>query len=89
MQLSSFEYIGYLAGFLTTIAFIPQVIKAWFSKSTNDISLLMFIIFATGVSCWLIYGLLTNNYPIIISNLITLGLSLLVLIAKFKYNKNV
>ena len=89
MQLSSFEYIGYLAGFLTTIAFIPQVIKAWVSKSTNDISLSMFIIFAAGVSCWLIYGLLTNNYPIIISNLITLGLSFLVLIAKFKYNKNV
>ena len=89
MELSSFEYIGYLAGFLTTIAFIPQVFKAWISKSTNDISLSMFVIFTIGVSCWLIYGILTKNHPIIIANSITLILSFLILVAKFKYKKNV
>ena len=76
------KYLGFIAGFLTTIAFLPQVLKVWSSKSTRDISLSMFIIFTTGVTLWLIYGIIIDDTALIFANAITLMLSILILIAK-------
>ncbi|MEM8894413.1 MAG: SemiSWEET transporter [Bacteroidota bacterium] len=73
--MKSVEYLGLLAGLLTTISFLPQVIKTWKSKSASDLSLEMFLIFCSGVVLWLIYGLVTLNVPIIVSNIFTLLLS--------------
>lgn len=77
--------IGLVAGFLTTISFLPQVIKTWRSKSAKDISLLMFLSFCLGVLLWIIYGLLLGELPIIIANVITLILAGTILFFKFKY----
>ena len=78
------KYIGFFAAFCTTIAFLPQAIKVFKSKSTKDISLYMFIIFTIGVFSWLIYGLIINDYPVILANAITLILSLFILLCKIK-----
>ena len=80
------SYVGFYAGFCTTIAFIPQAIKAWKSKSTKDISLLMFLIFTTGVIFWLIYGVLLSELPLVIANAVTLVFAISILIAKIKYD---
>ena len=80
------NYVGIFSGVCTTISFIPQVIKTWKSKSTKDISLLMFVVFTTGIVGWLIYGILSDNLPIIIANIITFFLALLILIAKIKFD---
>ena len=85
MQEFLMKNLGYIAGFFTTIAFLPQVIKVWRTKSTKDISIWMFLIFTTGVLLWLIYGLLIINYSLIISNTITLILSISILIAKILF----
>ncbi len=77
--------IGFLAGALTTISFVPQVIKVWKSKSTKDISLGMFLLFTIGVSLWLAYGLWINDPPIIVANLVTVVLAILILIAKLRF----
>ena len=79
-------YIGFFAGFCTTIAFLPQAIKTWKTKSTKDISLLMFLIFITGVFFWLVYGILIHEMPLIVANAITLILALSILVAKIKYD---
>lgn len=79
------EIIGYLAGSLTTIAFLPQVVKASRTKSTHDISLLMFSLFSMGVFLWFIYGLFLNSLPVIIANAVVLVFALLILIMKLKY----
>ena len=79
-------YIGFFSGFCTTIAFVPQAYKAWKTKRTKDISLMMFLIFTTGVVSWLVYGVLTNNLPIILANIVTLFLAFLILVAKIKFN---
>ena len=76
------EFIGFLAAFCTTIAFIPQALKVWKTRSTKDISLMMFVIFSFGVLSWLVYGLLIFNLPIIVANMITLTLSIYILINK-------
>lgn len=77
--------IGLMAGFLTTISFLPQVIKTWRSQSAKDISLAMFASFCLGVLLWLIYGILQKDTPIIISNGITLILAGTILFFKLTY----
>ena len=78
--------IGLCAATLTTISFLPQVIKTWKSKSAKDISLGMFLCFALGVTLWLIYGISIRDLPIIFANSITLILVSIILVFKFKYS---
>lgn len=77
--------LGIVAGTLTTIAFVPQVVRIWRTRSTHDISLSMFCIFSLGVVCWLCYGIALGSWPIILANLVTLVLSLTVLYFKLVY----
>ncbi len=79
------SFIGFIAGLLTTVSFLPQAIKTWKSKSTRDISLVMFSAMCAGVTLWLIYGILLNALPIILSNSFTLILALVILGLKIRY----
>ena len=84
--MDSVTLIGYFAGFLTTIAFVPQVLKTWKSKSASDLSLGMFLVFSLGVLCWLIYGIFLAEFPIVFWNTVTLILALALLIMKLKFD---
>jgi len=81
------EFIGSIAGLLTTIAFLPQVIKTYKSRSAKDLSLGMFLLFTFGVLAWLIYGIGINKLPIIAANSVTLVLAGMILAAKFKFKE--
>lgn len=77
--------LGFAAGTLTTLSFVPQVHKAWRSKRCDDLSLSMLLAFGAGVLLWLIYGLVLRKSPIIVANAVTLVLILVLLILKFRY----
>ena len=79
------ELFGFLAGTLTTLSFVPQVIKAWRSKRCDDLSWGMLITFSAGVVLWLIYGLRLWAPPIIIANAITLSLLIAIAVLKINY----
>jgi MtN3 and saliva related transmembrane protein len=79
------DLIGWLATTFTTIAFVPQVWRAWKTRSARDLSLPMYLIFTTGVALWLTYGLLIYSWPIIIGNIVTLILAGCVLAMKLKF----
>jgi MtN3 and saliva related transmembrane protein len=83
--MESANTLGLIAGALTTVAFIPQVIKIWKTKHATDISLGMFAIFSCGVLLWLFYGIEIDAIPVIVANAITLGLSLTILVFKLRY----
>ncbi len=76
------DYIGSFAATCTTIAFIPQAIKSYCTRDLSGISLPMYAIFTSGVAFWLVYGLLKQDWPIIIANAITVALSAMILILK-------
>ena len=78
--------VGYLAGTLTTISFIPQVIKAWKMRETRDISLAMLVLFGIGILLWTLYGIWTGSLPIIAANVITFFLILVLLFLKVHYS---
>ena len=69
------QLLGLTAGTLTTIAFLPQVIKTWKSKSARDLSIVMFSVFCLGTLLWLIYGIIIQQLPIILANSVTLALA--------------
>ena len=79
------DIIGSVAAFLTTIAFVPQVIKIWRSRSAADISLPMYVVFTLGVTLWLAYGVLLGALPIIIANCVTMLLSVSVVAMKLRW----
>ena len=83
-MIDSTNFFGFLGGFLTTIAFVPQVIKSWRAKSVKVLSLIWLIIFNSGVTFWLIYGLLKSDIAIILANFVTLILSSSLLLMKLK-----
>lgn len=83
--MSTNDTLGLIAGALTSISFLPQVIKTWRSGSARDLSLSMFGIFSLGVTLWLIYGLKVNSIPIIAANALTLALCLVILYFKVKF----
>jgi MtN3 and saliva related transmembrane protein len=67
------------------LAFAPQFVKVWRTRSTEDISLGMFLVLVLGVALWLLYGLLSGDGPLIASNAITLVLAGAILFMKLKY----
>ena len=77
--------IGLIAAFCTTLAFLPQVIKIWKTKSAGDLSLVTFTVFTFGVALWLVYGVLTDDLPVILANIVTLMLQGALLTQMIRY----
>jgi MtN3 and saliva related transmembrane protein len=77
--------IGFMAAALTVIAFFPQLVKVWKTKSTRDISLGMFSIFCCGVLLWFVYGILVHDPPIIIANFLIVVQAFIILMFKIRY----
>lgn len=85
--MSAVALLGYGAGFLSTVALVPQVIKTWKTKSADDLSLVMLLLWWSGIICWIVYGVIMNAEPLIVWNTITLFLAWAILVMKLKYNK--
>jgi len=79
------DILGYSAGAITSLTFLPQVIKTWKVKSAKDISLLMFLIAAINEVMWIIYGALLDNWVIILTNIIVLSMALTMIYFKLRF----
>jgi MtN3 and saliva related transmembrane protein len=83
--MNTVSVLGLVAGAFTTIAFLPQVLKTWRSRSAKDLSLGMFTIFTLGVAMWLAYGFMINDLPVILANVVTLILASTLLFFKLRW----
>lgn len=77
--------IGFLAGALTTLSFLPQIVKVLKTRDTRSLSLSMYGLFTLGVFLWLVYGWISHSPPVIFYNAITLLLSSALLAAKIRW----
>lgn len=77
--------LGYIAGTISTLTFLPQVVKTWRTKSANDVSFFMFIFATISVILWFIYGILIQDGAIIYTNSFIFVLSIIMLYLIFKY----
>ena len=83
--MNSIKIMGLVAGTLTTISFLPQVIQTWKTRSAKDLSLGMFSVFCVGTFLWLMYGIFINDIVIILSNSVTLLLASILLYFKLRF----
>lgn len=86
--MSGTAILGYTAGAITALTFLPQIIKTAKDKSVKDISLAMFLIAAGCEALWIIYGILKSDKVIILTNSVVLTMSLIMIFFKIRYSKN-
>jgi MtN3 and saliva related transmembrane protein len=79
------QAIGFAAATLTALAFLPQVVKSWRTRSADNLSTGMLVSQGSGVSLWMVYGTAIRSTPIIVSNGLTLGLVLLLAYCKVRF----
>ena len=83
MQLT--PYVGYLAGALTVVSMVPQVLRAWRTKQTKDLSVRTFFLLITAGALWITYGILASDWPVIATNAGMVTLNGAILGAKLLY----
>jgi MtN3 and saliva related transmembrane protein len=76
--------IGDIAACLTTLSFFPQALRVLRTRDTGAISLVMYLLFTTGVALWGVYGLMTMQWSIIVANGVTVVLAALILAMKVR-----
>ncbi|WP_032113704.1 SemiSWEET family sugar transporter [Candidatus Paracaedibacter symbiosus] len=86
--MTNIEFLGLLAGFVSTISFLPQALKVWRTHSTKGISLGMYVIYFIGLILWGVYAWLIESYPLLVTEIVTGILALYILIMKFKEHKS-
>jgi MtN3 and saliva related transmembrane protein len=81
--------LGLVAGFLTTVGFVPQLVKGYRTKRMDDVSLVMPMLLSAGMALWLGYGIVIDSLPIIFWNMVALALNLVLIALKIKFTKPV
>jgi MtN3 and saliva related transmembrane protein len=86
MQADIFTWLGLAAGTITSIGFLPQIVKGYKTKHLDDVSYWMPFVIAAGMTLWLTYGLLRNDIAIIVANAFGVGCNILLILMKKRYS---
>ena len=81
------EGTGIVAGVLTSISMLPQVVKIIRDKKAEDVSMVMLIILLSGIILWIIYGILRKDFPIIFSNGFSMLINIILIVLRIKFRK--
>ena len=81
------ESIGLCAGFLTTLSFLPQMLRIWRTRSARDISYGALLTFIAGITLWFVYGLQIHSESIVLANGVTLVLNISILALKIRHHE--
>ena len=81
------DWLGFIAGAIMTVAFLPQVIRVYQLRSAHELSLPFTILFIIGILLWLSYGIIFRLPPVILWNAVSLVLGVALLLAKLKYGR--
>jgi len=80
----SANLLGSVAGVLTTVSLVPQVIKTWRTRRADDVSMGTLLLFTAGVALWGTYGVIIGAGPIIAANAVTLVLAVALVVLKLR-----
>jgi MtN3 and saliva related transmembrane protein len=80
--------LGLVAGTLTSIAAIPQLVKTLRTRHARDISIWQPLLLAIGIALWLIYGMLIHDTPLILANIVPLACNIMLAILKLRYRND-
>ena len=80
-------YLGIFAGICTGISLLPQLIKLLKEKKAEDLSMAMLVVLLVGLSGWIVYGLLKQDWPIIVTNAFSFCVNALIIAFTLRYRK--
>lgn len=83
------QFFGWLASILTTLIFAPQLVKAFKTKLTNDISMLMLVLAVLGNASWFIHALLISNLPLMVCAALIIIMSIILILFKYHNEKRI
>lgn len=83
--MTALAVLGYAAAICTTASFVPQVLRVWRTRSADDISAAMYVLFIAGLALWIAYGLLLRAWPIVVANSVTIALAGTILGLKWRF----
>lgn len=86
MSTDLFTWIGLAAGTITSIGFLPQIIKGYTTKHLGDVSYWMPLVIAAGMTLWLMYGFLRDDIAIIVANAFGVGCNVSLILMKKWYS---
>ena len=86
-QINFTSVVGIFAGIFTSVSMLPQLIKTFRRKTSEEISVFMIIILNTGIVTWIYYGILRKDDPIIFTNVFSFLINMSLLALHFKYKK--
>jgi MtN3 and saliva related transmembrane protein len=82
------DLIGYAAATMTTVSFVPQLLRVIKLRSARDVSLVMFLVFNVGTIAWIVYALRAHSLPVLLCNSVTLVLALSILVLKLRFDRH-
>ena len=85
--MSLISVVGFAAGTLTTLAYLPQALHSYRTRSVGDISLSMLVSLNTGLLLWVAYGFWIHSMPLILTNVLTFALAFPLLVMKMRFAK--
>jgi MtN3 and saliva related transmembrane protein len=88
MTLDLENTIGIVGAILSSLSFLPQVVKIWRTKSADDLSMPTILLLAANALTWMAYGLLKDAKPLAITNALMLSMLLLIIFFKIKFRAN-
>jgi MtN3 and saliva related transmembrane protein len=86
--MSAVSVVGFAAGTLTTLAYLPQALHSFRTRSVRDLSMTMLVALNAGLLLWVVYGFWMRSMPLIVTNLLTLVLAFPLLIMKWRFQRN-
>jgi MtN3 and saliva related transmembrane protein len=78
------QITGFAAAVIGALAFLPQVLKTWRTRSSSDLSLGMLLASVTAATLWVGYGISIGSGPVVVGNGITLALASTLLYLKVR-----
>ena len=78
-------YVGYVAGAMTVVSYAPQALRAWRTKEVKDLSWAMLTLLVAAGAMWIVYGLVSSQTPVILTNVGTTLLTAAILVAKIRF----
>ena len=82
------EVVGLVGAMLTTLAFVPQVVKIWNHRSSDGVSLSMYVCMLVGIIIWLAYGILIDSIAVIVANILSGILQVVIIFLPLKNRTN-
>jgi len=85
--MSPVAVVGFAAGALTTLAYLPQALHSFRTRSVRDISMTMLVSLNIGLLLWMIYGFCIHSLPLVLTNMLTLVLAIPLLVMKVRFHE--